>query len=45
MTLACLLCRASELMPLEELWRGLKATVVASRCYPKLEDVTQHVID
>ena len=45
MTLACLLFRASESMPLEELWRGLKATVVANRCYPTLEDLTQHAID
>ena len=35
-TLAFLPFRSPELMPLEDLWRGLKATVAANRCYPSL---------
>jgi transposase len=38
-TLAFLPFRAPELMPLEELWRGLKQTVAANRCYASLEDL------
>jgi hypothetical protein len=44
-TLAVLSFRAPELMLLEELWRGLKATLAGNRCYPTLEDLTQHAID
>jgi transposase len=43
-TLAFLPCRAPELMPLEELWRGLKQTVAANRCYPSLEELTQRAL-
>lgn len=37
-TIAFLPFRAPELMPLEELWRGLKQVVAANRCYPTLEE-------
>ncbi len=37
--LAVLPFRAPELMPLEELWRGLKATVAANRCYASLDEL------
>ena len=43
-TLAFLPFRAPELMPLEDLWRGLKATVAANRCYPTLEELTQRAV-
>ena len=36
--------RSPELMPLEELWRGLKTTVAANRCYPSLEELTQRAV-
>ena len=36
-TLAFLPFRSPELMPLEELWRGMKQTVAANRCYTSLE--------
>jgi transposase len=38
-TVAFLPFRSPELMPLEELWRGLKATVAANRCYASLEEL------
>lgn len=38
-TLAFLPFRSPELMPLEELWRGLKQTVAANRCYANLEEL------
>ncbi len=38
-TLAFLPFRSPELMPLEELWRGLKATVAANRCYDSLDEL------
>jgi transposase len=38
-TLAFLPFRAPELMPLEELWRGLKQTVAANRCYTALDEL------
>jgi transposase len=38
-TIAFLPFRSPELMPLEDLWRGLKATVAANRCYASLEDL------
>lgn len=44
-TLAFLPFRSPELMPLEDLWRGLKATVAANRCYPSLEDLTGRAVD
>jgi hypothetical protein len=31
-------------MPLEELWRGLKATVAANRCYSSLEDLATRAV-
>jgi transposase len=40
-TLTFLPFRSPELMPLEELWRGLKATVAANRCYASLEDLAE----
>jgi transposase len=43
-TLAFLPFRAPELMPLEELWRGLKATVAANRCYDSLEDLAARAV-
>ena len=36
--------RSPELMPLEELWRGLKATVAANRCYPSLEELVTRAV-
>jgi transposase len=44
MTIAFLPFRAPELMPLEELWRGLKQTVAANRCYPSLEELTARAL-
>ena len=44
-TLAFLPFLAPELIPREELWRGLEATVAANQCYPTLKDLTQHAID
>ena len=43
-TLAFLPFRSPELMPLEELWRGLKATVAANRCYDSLEDLAARAV-
>ena len=43
-TVAFLPFRAPELMPLEDLWRGLKATVAANRCYPSLEELTDRAV-
>ena len=37
--------RSPELMPLEELWRGLKATVAANRCYPSLDELADAGLD
>lgn len=37
--LAFLPFRAPELMPLEDLWRGLKQTVAANRCYASMEEL------
>jgi transposase len=31
--------RSPELMPLEELWRGLKAAIAANRAYPTMEEL------
>ena len=36
--------RAPELMPLEDLWRGLKATVAANRCYDSLDAHTDRAV-
>ena len=43
-TIAFLPFRAPELMPLEELWRGLKQTVAANRCYPSLEELAERAL-
>ena len=43
-TLAFLPFRSPELMPLEELWRGLKAVVAANRCYPSLEELAERAV-
>ncbi len=43
-TLAFLPFRSPELMPLEELWRGLKATVAANRCYASLEELAERAM-
>jgi transposase len=43
-TLAFLPFRSPELMPLEDLWRGLKQTVAANRCYPSLEELSQRAV-
>lgn len=36
--------RAPELMPLEDLWRGLKQTVAANRCYASLEELVARAL-
>jgi transposase len=43
-TLAFLPFRSPELMPLEDLWRGLKQTVAANRCYPTLQELTDRAL-
>ena len=43
-TLAFLPFRSPELMPLEDLWRGLKQTVAANRCYPSLAELTHRAL-
>lgn len=42
--LAFLPFRSPELMPLEELWRGLKQTVAANRCYADLDELVQRAL-
>jgi transposase len=44
LTLAFLPFRSPELMPLEDLWRGLKATVAANRCYASLDDLAERAV-
>jgi len=44
-TIAFLPFRSPELMPLEDLWRGLKTTVAANRCYPSLDDLAGRALD
>jgi len=44
-TLAFLPFRSPELMPLEDLWRGLKQTIAANRAYPSLDELTERAID
>lgn len=44
-TVAFLPVRSPELMPLEDLWRGLKATVAANRCYPSLEELAERALE
>lgn len=43
-TLAFLPFRSPELMPLEELWRGLKQTVAANRCYADLAELVARAL-
>lgn len=43
-TLVCLPFRSPELMPLEELWRGLKQTVAANRCYASLDELAERAV-
>ena len=43
-SLAFLPCRSPELMPLEDLWRSLKQTVAANRCYPSLQELTDRAL-
>ena len=43
-TVAFLPFRSPEVMPLEDLWRGLKATVAANRCYDSLDKLTQRAV-
>jgi transposase len=43
-TLAFLPFRSPELMPVEDVWRGLKQTVAANRCYPSLQELTQRAL-
>lgn len=43
-TLAFLPFRSPELMPLEDLWRGLKATVAANRCSASLEELAARAV-
>ena len=43
-TIAFLPFRSPELMPLEELWRGLKATVAANRYYASLEELAERAL-
>jgi transposase len=43
-TVAFLPFRSPELMPLEDLWRGRKATVAANRCYDSLDELTQRAM-
>ena len=42
--LAFLPFRAPELMPLEELWRGLKQTVAANRCYAAVDELAERAV-
>lgn len=44
-TIAFLPFRSPELMPLEDLWRGLKQTVAANRCYPSLEELATRAVE
>lgn len=39
--LAFLPFRSPELMPLEDLWRGLKRVVAANRCYASMEELAE----
>jgi transposase len=43
-TLAYLPFRSPELMPLEEVWRGLKQSVAANRCYASLEELVERAL-
>ncbi|HEX5871346.1 MAG TPA: transposase, partial [Longimicrobium sp.] len=43
-TIAWLPYRSPELMPLEDLWRGLKQTVAANRCYASLDELAERAL-
>jgi transposase len=43
-SIAFLPFRSPELMPLEDLRRGLKATVAANRCYASLDELTDRAV-
>ena len=43
-SIAFLPFRSPELMPLEDLWRGLKTTVAANRCYPSLAELAERAV-
>lgn len=43
-TLAFLPFRSPDLMPLEDLWRGLKATVAANRSYANLDELVRRAL-
>lgn len=43
-TVAFLPFRSPELMPLEDVWRGLKQTVAANRCYASLDEQTERAV-
>ena len=43
-TIAFLPFRSPELMPLEDLWRGLKQTVAANRCDPSLDELAARAV-
>jgi transposase len=43
-TLVFLPFRSPELMPLEDLWRGLKQTVAANRCYASLDELAARAL-
>lgn len=44
-TIVFLPFRSPELMPLEDLWRGLKQTVAANRCYPSLDELAARALN
>lgn len=44
-TVAFLPYRSPAVIPLENLWRALKATVAATRCYASLEDLADRALD
>lgn len=43
-TVAFLPFRSPELMPLEDVWRGLKQTVAANRCYASLDEQAERAV-
>jgi transposase len=43
-TVAFLPFRSPELMPLEELWRGLKGEIAANRAYPTIEELATRAV-
>ena len=43
-TVVCFPFRAPELMPLEELWRGLKQQIAANRAYASLDELVTRAV-